>query len=38
MTGNLAKRAERERERERDIANWGERERTKMRRENGMGF
>ncbi len=26
------------REQERDIAEWGERERTEMRRENGMGF
>jgi len=26
------------RKRERDIADWGERERTEMRRENGMGF
>ncbi len=26
------------RKRERDVANWGERERTKMLRENGVGF
>jgi hypothetical protein len=26
------------RERERDVANWGERERTAMLREDGMGF
>jgi hypothetical protein len=26
------------RDRERDIAEWGERERTQMRRENGVGF
>jgi hypothetical protein len=26
------------RERERDIANWGERERMEMLRENGVGF
>jgi hypothetical protein len=26
------------RERERDVANWGERERTEMMRENGVGF
>jgi hypothetical protein len=28
----------REREREREIADWGERERTEVRRANGMGF
>ena len=27
-----------QRERERDIAEWGERERTEMRRENSVGF
>jgi hypothetical protein len=27
-----------QREREREIANWGEREIRKMRTENGMGF
>jgi hypothetical protein len=27
-----------QRERERDIANWGERERTEMMRENSVGF
>jgi hypothetical protein len=36
IAGNC--REHRERERERDVANWGERERTEMLRENGMGF
>jgi hypothetical protein len=33
MTGNYAE----GRKREQDIANWGERERTETRRENGVG-
>jgi hypothetical protein len=38
-TGKNSRESGREdRERERDIADWGERERTKMVRENSMGF